>query len=87
MDDDNELTSGIISAIREVCDKYPVFKSEKGTFLNRKQIMFGSKEVKELFHQDICVYTFVGNRGWLRDCDEGTREEFFLMVDIGVSHS
>ena len=84
MDDDNELTSGIISAIREVCDKYPVFKSEKGTFLNRKQIMFGSKEVKELFPQDICVYTFVGNRGWLRDCDEGTREEFFLMVDIGL---
>lgn len=84
MDDENELTSGIISAIKDVCDKYPVFKSEKGTFLNRKQIVFGSKEVKELFPQDISDYTFIGNRGWLRDCEEGSREEFFFMVDIGL---
>lgn len=83
-DDDNDLNSKLLNAIKEVCNKYPVFRSDKGTFLTKKDVFLGAKEVKTLFPQDLCKYTFIGDGGWLRDCDEGSRAEFFLMVDIGL---
>ena len=85
MDDQNELTISIMNVLKDICTKSPVYRNERGTKAGKGSVVLGTKEVKELFPQELCKYTFLHNKGWIRGFEEDSREELFLTDVVGIT--
>lgn len=84
MDDDCQRNMELICAVKETCNSYyPLFKNTTGTFVCKDKIMMGTNEVTSLFPYEIISKILRGDKYWLIPCEEGSREEYFVM-DLGI---
>ena len=83
MDGENTYNLELMEMLKGVCNTYPLFKTTVGLTVGKHKIMMGTKEVMNLFSQKLLSDLFGINKYWLTPCDEGSREEYFIM-DNGV---
>lgn len=85
MDDDNIINMALVKSIKKVCQNYPLFKNQAGTYVNISKMIHGTDEVKNLFEQKLIGQLFDEDKYWIRDCKPESRTEYFLM-DIGIKY-
>lgn len=83
MDEESLLSGLLLSAVKNVCYSYPLFKNRTGLFTNREKMILGTDEVTDLFPQETAS-PLLGGRYWLEPCEPGSREEYFLVNDMRI---
>lgn len=83
MDEETFLTAILLSAVRNVCFSYPLFKNRTGVYATRAKMVVGTDEVTDLFPQEIAEQILDG-RYWLEPYTAGSREEYFLINDMNM---
>lgn len=84
IDEDNEINNELISSVKGIFEKRPLFRNGSGLIVNKSRIILGTKEVTRLFPQNLIDRLFY-EKYWIEACDEGSREEYFL-IDVGVPY-
>lgn len=83
MDEETFLNEILLSAVRNVCFSYPLFKNRTGLYATRTKMIVGTDEVTELFPQEIAEQILDG-KYWLEPYIAGSREEYFLINDMNM---